>query len=66
MEVKDNGTGISEHDRKSKRSFGLMSMMERANSLGGEIHFLNPEEGGAIVSLKMPHKEKTKYEDSYL
>ncbi len=66
MDIKDNGSGISEYDRKSHKSFGLISMMERAKNLGGELRILAPEKGGTSVHLKIPFKKKNKYEDSDL
>jgi signal transduction histidine kinase len=37
--ISDNGIGITEHERKSKKSFGLISMKERTFSLGGTIDY---------------------------
>ncbi len=63
MDIKDNGSGINEYDRKSKKSFGLISMMERAKDLGGQLIVSAPVDEGTIINLKIPYKKKTKYED---
>ncbi|MCE5348068.1 MAG: PAS domain-containing protein [Bacteroidales bacterium] len=57
LNVRDNGVGISENDKISKKSFGLISMRERAKCFGGELEIKTPGEGGTIVSLRIPIKE---------
>lgn len=54
FEITDNGIGINVKERKSKNSFGLMSMRERAKCLGGVLRIDSPEEGGTKVSLFSP------------
>ena len=54
FEITDNGIGINEKAKKSRNSFGLMSMRERAKGLGGVLKIVSPEEGGTKVSLFLP------------
>ncbi len=63
LTISDNGIGINEPEIKSKRSFGIISMKERAASLGGTFDIYNEKKGGAIISLKFPLNYKRGYEN---
>jgi len=52
--ISDNGTGITEKQIRSKKSFGIMSMMERAASLGGTFDIYHENEGGTVIMLIFP------------
>lgn len=54
--ISDNGIGISENDINSKKSFGIMSMKERAASLGGNLDIFNNNDHGTIIKLILPVK----------
>lgn len=54
FEITDNGVGINEKAKKSRNSFGLISMRERAKGLGGVLKIGSPEGGGTKVSLYLP------------
>ena len=54
LQITDNGIGISEKNLKAKDSFGLISMTERAASLGGELHIGKGNECGTILQLLLP------------
>jgi len=52
--VKDYGIGISEEKAKAPESLGIQGMKERALSLGGDLQIRGIEDGGTIVTLKVP------------
>jgi PAS domain S-box-containing protein len=54
--ISDNGIGISENEIKSKRSFGLMSMKERAVSFGGTLDIYNNKKNGTEIKIIIPIK----------
>lgn len=52
--IADNGVGMPEAKRNSKKSFGLIGMHERAITLGGTFE-INSESGkGTVVNLNFP------------
>jgi signal transduction histidine kinase len=54
--ISDNGIGVTEEQKKAKNAFGLISMKERAASLGGTF-FINSENGeGTEIVLSIPVK----------
>jgi len=54
LEVRDNGSGITEDAISGSGSLGLIGMRERAEALGGEVQIRRLPEGGTLVSLRMP------------
>lgn len=55
--ISDNGIGVTDEQKKAKNAFGLISMKERAASLGGTF-FINSENGeGTEIVLSLPVKE---------
>lgn len=56
--ISDNGIGIKENEIKSKNSFGIIGMMERASSLGGTLDFCLDNDRGTLVKLLLPIKNK--------
>jgi two-component system, NarL family, sensor histidine kinase UhpB len=63
LNINDNGVGISENETNSKQSFGLISMRERAISIGGNLQITAPEKGGTTVSLIIPNTGKKNHEN---
>ena len=54
LRISDNGIGITEQQLKAKDSFGLISMKERALSMGG-IFAISSEPGkGTVINLIVP------------
>ncbi len=51
--ISDNGIGISESDKKSKKSFGLIGMKERAASMGGVCEISSADNVGTVVELRL-------------
>ncbi len=56
LSISDNGVGIKPTDITSKKSFGLMSMEERAISLGGKFEISAGEKFGTIITISFPYK----------
>ncbi len=54
LEVKDNGRGISEAERASPRSLGLVGLRERAIACGGELVIGGVRGHGTTVSVSIP------------
>jgi signal transduction histidine kinase len=53
LSVRDNGRGISPEDRAKPHSFGLRSMSERAEALGGILTLSATPGGGTMVAIKI-------------
>ena len=49
--IADNGIGITGDEIKSKKSFGIMSMKERAASLGGSFEIYSENDNGTVIKL---------------
>lgn len=54
--ITDNGKGISDGEIHSKKSFGIMSMNERAQILGGTFEIGRGEALGTKIRICCPHK----------
>lgn len=54
LEITDNGQGITAMDRLKPQSFGIRGMIERANTLGGELSISAPIEGGCTITIALP------------
>lgn len=56
LKISDNGIGITEEQRNAKNAFGLISMKERAASLGGTFGISSQNGAGTEVKLLFPIK----------
>jgi signal transduction histidine kinase len=56
FKISDNGIGITEIGLKSKKSFGLIGMKERADSLGGTFDIYSENGYGTVIKLIFPIK----------
>jgi len=54
LSVVDDGCGLE--DSTSGRGFGLMSMRERAERLGGRCSIVSTPHGGTIVAVEVPRR----------
>jgi PAS domain S-box-containing protein len=54
LEVQDNGRGITDQDKASAESLGLLGMRERAALVGGEIIIRSAEGQGTNVVVRVP------------
>jgi signal transduction histidine kinase len=52
--VSDNGIGITESEINSRKSFGILSMKERAASLGGTFKIYRNSKPETVVELIFP------------
>ena len=56
VSIRDNGIGIGEASEPPGH-YGLNIMRERAQRLGGALHFSQPQNGGTLVSVTFPVPE---------
>jgi PAS domain S-box-containing protein len=54
IKISDNGKGVNEDDINSKKSFGIMSMKERALSMGGTFDIYPKTRKGTEIKLILP------------
>jgi len=64
--ISDNGVGIPEDKLLSKKSFGIISMKERAASLGGTLEIYREDNRFTVINLIFPFKNKSTDENSDL
>jgi signal transduction histidine kinase len=57
LEIRDNGTGIAPDRIADPSAFGLLSMKERAHSVGGKLEINRNPEQGTCVTLVIPKGE---------
>lgn len=61
LQVKDDGIGFDVEEAREKssknKSFGLLSMEERVDLLGGELHITSAPGKGTTVSAQIPLKQ---------
>ena len=60
VEVKDQGSGFNPA-RDAEKKFGLFSIRERADVLGGSMKIISAPGKGTTVELKLPLKSKRRY-----
>ena len=54
LEVRDDGAGTAPAALQEGRGFGLRTMRERAESLGGAFHIAASTDGGTVVNVSIP------------
>ena len=54
LEVEDDGVGIAFDHLSARPTWGLRGMHERAHYLGGTLRFSNADNGGTVVTLRLP------------
>ena len=54
IRISDNGIGIGKDDIESKTSFGILSMKERARSLGGSFNIYGEIGHGTVITIVIP------------
>ena len=54
LSVHDNGRGITDLERESSQSFGLLGMRERAEVFGGRVEFHGKRGKGTLVRVCIP------------
>lgn len=58
VEVRDDGKGFDPAAISAKDSFGLMSMRERAQAVGGKVEITSAPSKGTVVAVSIPIKHK--------
>jgi len=61
--VSDNGIGINKSEIRSKKSFGLLSMKERAASLGGTFDISRENDCETVIKVVLPLNFDESYEN---
>lgn len=56
--IQDNGCGISQKKISKTKSFGMMGVRERTQTLAGGINIHSRAGVGATVSIKLPLNDK--------
>ena len=54
VRVRDNGKGLALEAPSSAKSFGLLGIRERAQTLGGAARIHSPSGGGTVVEISLP------------
>jgi PAS domain S-box-containing protein len=54
LNIADDGVGIKQLEKSAPKSFGILGMKERANSLGGTLTVLCEENKGTNINLSIP------------
>ena len=54
IQIRDNGTGITERERTARQSLGLIGMRERAHSVGGSIEITGVAGQGTVLTVRIP------------
>jgi len=62
LRISDNGIGITDDEIKSKKSFGIINMKERAASMGGSFEICHGNNSGTIISFSLPLKNEETHE----
>ncbi len=60
VEIEDHGKGLV--SPRTRTGIGLIAMRERVELLGGQIQFLQPQQGGTLVRLRVPVEKSEKSE----
>lgn len=58
VEVRDRGVGLPPAGSPARHGIGLVAMRERAELLGGALQLTRPAEGGTLVRLEAPLRER--------
>ena len=64
--ISDNGVGLTDDKIYSKKSFGIISMRERAASLGGTLKIYREDDRFTFINLVFPLNKKRTNENSDL
>jgi signal transduction histidine kinase len=59
--VNDDGKGFVRCDKSGKKSFGLLGIRERVNTLGGKVEIASQPDLGTVVRVWLPF-ERTQAE----
>ena len=62
VSVRDNGRGIDEGGLRKAKSYGVLGIRERAQTLGGSARIYRAERGGTIVEIRIPMRAQKRAE----
>lgn len=62
VSVRDNGRGIDEERMRKAKSYGVLGIRERAQTLGGNARIYRADEGGTIVEINIPMRAQKREE----
>jgi len=54
VRIRDNGRGIDDERVRKSKSYGLLGIRERAQTLGGTARIYRADEGGTVVEITIP------------
>lgn len=54
LTVTDNGRGITENEKTSRKSLGLLGMQERAHLIGGNVEIVGLPGAGTTLQVRVP------------
>jgi PAS domain S-box-containing protein len=54
LTISDNGRGITDSEKTSRQSLGLLGMQERINLIGGSINVIGIEGKGTSITVRVP------------
>jgi PAS domain S-box-containing protein len=54
LTIKDNGRGISDEEKTSPQSLGLLGMRERVSLIGGQIDITGAKGEGTVATVRVP------------
>lgn len=57
LEIKDNGVGFNDKNKKNNDSYGLIGMKERVLILDGELQIVSSVGNGTLVKIVMPFNQ---------
>jgi PAS domain S-box-containing protein len=60
--IRDNGKGIEDAGLRKTKSYGVLGIRERAQTLGGSARIHRLEEGGTAVEILIPMRAQTRSE----
>ena len=55
MTISDNGKGITEDEKSSRLSLGILGMRERAHLIGGKLEISGAKGTGTVVTVRIPN-----------
>ncbi len=62
LEVRDNGSGISDEQRVAPNALGILGMLERTLLLDGEFTINGVPGKGTTVRVRIPHTQRSRLE----
>ncbi len=58
LEIKDNGVGFDQNNKKNFESYGIIGMKERVFLLDGELNISSKKDKGTKIQIKLSHNNR--------